>query len=60
MRAWPDEKGRGGKGRAPRENTEEDPVYSNSGLTGRNGWVKPDPAAFVDNGPPKDIGSILR
>ena len=43
--------------------SETDPAYSVSGVTGRNGWVKPDAASFKDNGPPAEpsrAGSFLR
>mmetsp|Transcript_50779 Transcript_50779/g.84160 ORF Transcript_50779/g.84160 Transcript_50779/m.84160 type:complete len:211 (+) Transcript_50779:39-671(+) len=56
--------GVGGRDGPPRRGGGEsdvDPVYSNSGITGRNGWVRPDPDSFVDEGPPQEPkGSILR
>merc|ERR1711920_23367 len=52
----------GGRGRNRGSGeSESDPMYSNSGVTGRNGWMKPDLASFVDDGPPPEPkGSMLR
>jgi len=53
--------GRGGGRNRGSGESESDPMYSNSGVTGRNGWVKPDLTSFVDDGPPPEPkGSMLR
>jgi len=62
VRAGPGGGGGGGgfRGKSSGESS-EDPMYSNSGVTGRNGWVRPELTDFVDDGPPPEPkGSMLR
>uniref|UniRef100_A0A6T7KII8 RRM domain-containing protein n=1 Tax=Coccolithus braarudii TaxID=221442 RepID=A0A6T7KII8_9EUKA len=60
-RSYGGSRGGGRGGGRMRGESDVDPVYSNSGVTGRNGWVKPELTDFVDDGPPPEPkGSMLR